>query len=81
MRAGMRKFQLASALGLSRYTISLWKGMAPSYAIAYLELVIEYKRVQENLIFLQKELDARIGDRRESERVQGVHEDRDLPRQ
>ena len=44
-RAGTNKAELARRLGLSVGTIYGWKDSPPTYAIAYLELLIEYNRV------------------------------------
>lgn len=43
-RAGLRKTDLALKLGLSTRTISSWRDSPPRYAVAYLELYIEYNR-------------------------------------
>ena len=43
-RAGINKVRLAECLGLQVGTIYGWKDSPPGYAIAYLELLIEYNR-------------------------------------
>lgn len=45
-RAGLTKAELARRLGLNPRTVSAWRGAVPKYAVAYLELVIEYNRVR-----------------------------------
>lgn len=45
-RAGITKAELARRLGITANSISKWKGYAPQYAIAYLELLVEYNRVR-----------------------------------
>ena len=45
-RAGIRKAELARRLGITANAVSLWKDSPPQYAIAYLELLIEYNRVR-----------------------------------
>jgi len=44
--AGITKAELARRLGLKAGTISGWREYPPPYAIAYLELLIEYNRVR-----------------------------------
>lgn len=43
-RAGITKAELARRIGIRRETISGWKEDWPRYAVAYLELLIEYNR-------------------------------------
>ena len=45
-RAGLTKAELARRLGLSAGTVSKWGEDFPQYAVAYLELWIEYNRVR-----------------------------------
>jgi len=45
-RAGITKAELARRLGLNPRTISGWGAHAPKYAVAYLDLLIEYNRVK-----------------------------------
>jgi transcriptional regulator with XRE-family HTH domain len=45
-RAGITKSELARALGLTRNGVSKWGTRVPQYAIAYLQLLIEYNRVR-----------------------------------
>lgn len=44
-RAGITKAELARRLGLTPRGVSNWKSNPPDYAIAYLELLIEYNRL------------------------------------
>jgi len=46
-RAGLTKAELARRLGITANAVSLWKGVPPQYAVAYLELLIAYNRVRE----------------------------------
>ena len=46
VRAGISKAELGRRLGLKSPSISRWGSDAPMYAIAYLELLIEYNRVR-----------------------------------
>lgn len=46
LRAGITKAELARRLGLSPNTVSKWRDSPPRYAVAYLELLIEYNRVR-----------------------------------
>ena len=41
----MTKAELARKLGISAATVSRWHERPPAYAVAYLELLIEYRRV------------------------------------
>lgn len=45
-RAGITKAELARRLGLSQNTVSSWRDDPPRYAVAYLELLIEFNRVR-----------------------------------
>lgn len=45
-RAGITKAELARRLGLTQGGISKWGDNPPRYAVAYLELLIEYNRVR-----------------------------------
>ena len=45
-RAGLSKAELSRRLGLNVRTVSSWGDTPPQYAIAYLELLIEYNRVR-----------------------------------
>lgn len=45
-RAGLRKIDLSRRLGVSANTVTAWGENAPRYAIAYLELLIEYNRIR-----------------------------------
>jgi len=45
-RAGISKTKLALKLGLHQNTVSNWGNNPPQYAIAYLDLLIEYNRVR-----------------------------------
>lgn len=45
-RAGINKAELARRLGMKPNTISKWKDEPPSYAVAYLKLLVEYNRVR-----------------------------------
>ncbi len=45
-RAGINQAELARRLELSSKTVSNWKGEAPGYALAYLNLLIEFNRVR-----------------------------------
>jgi len=42
--SGMRKSQLASALGLHKGTVVAWKDNPPGYALAYLRLYIKHTK-------------------------------------
>lgn len=44
-RAGITKAELSRRLQVNPRTVSAWGQDAPGYAIAYLELLIEYNRV------------------------------------
>lgn len=48
-QAGVSKRELARRLGLSRNTPSNWGGKPPSYAIAYLKLIIENQGLSQYL--------------------------------
>ena len=43
-RAGLNQAELARRLGLNYRTVSTWRGEAPRYVVAYLELLIEFNR-------------------------------------
>ena len=43
-RAGINKAELGRRLRLGERTVSAWKSSPPGYAVAYLELLIEYNR-------------------------------------
>lgn len=45
-RAGISKAELARRLGLHANSITNWGNCPPQYAVAYLELLIEYNRVR-----------------------------------
>ncbi len=45
-RAGINKAELARRLGLTSNGVSKWGESPPKYAVAYLELLIEYNRVR-----------------------------------
>lgn len=42
-QSGLKKYELADLLGITRDTISRWQGNPPQYAIVYLELYIKHK--------------------------------------
>ena len=43
-RAGLTKAELARRLKITPQTVSNWKDAPPGYAVAYLELLIEFNR-------------------------------------
>ncbi len=45
-RAGLTKAELARKLGLHANSVTNWRDNPPQYAVAYLELLIEYNRVR-----------------------------------
>jgi len=45
-RAGITKAELARRLGLSARGVSNWGAEPPQYALAYLNLLVEYNRVR-----------------------------------
>ena len=45
-RAGLTKAELGRRLGLNPRTVSSWKDAPPRYAVAYLELLVEFNRVR-----------------------------------
>lgn len=47
--AGMRKSQLARALGIRKTTVSRWGSEPPQYAVAYLEVLAELNRIRSEL--------------------------------
>lgn len=44
-RAGITKAELSRRLGLTTRAVSSWKNCPPTYATAYLELLIAYNRI------------------------------------
>jgi hypothetical protein len=58
VKARLRKVHLAKLLGISAFTITKWKTMAPRYAIAYLELYTEHHRVLDNIAAEKKQQEA-----------------------
>ena len=45
-RAGISKAELARRLGLTVNGVYNWRESPPGYAVAYLELLVEYNRVR-----------------------------------
>ena len=45
-RAGITKAELSRRLGLNTRTVSAWGEEPPTYAVAYLELLVAYNRVR-----------------------------------
>ena len=45
-RAGLTKAELSRRLGICSGTVSSWKDDPPKYAVAYLELLVEFNRVR-----------------------------------
>jgi DNA-binding transcriptional regulator YiaG len=45
-RAGLTKAELARRLGITATAVSRWGDNPPQYAVAYLQLLIEYNRVR-----------------------------------
>jgi predicted transcriptional regulator len=45
-RAGITKAELARLLGITSNAVSKWGDNPPRYAVAYLELLIEFNRVR-----------------------------------
>ena len=45
-RAGITKAELSRRLGLTENGVGKWRDSPPRYALAYLELLIEYNRVR-----------------------------------
>jgi transcriptional regulator with XRE-family HTH domain len=45
-RAGLTKAELARRLGVTANAVSKWGNDPPRYAVAYLELLVEYNRVR-----------------------------------
>jgi len=45
-RAGITRAELARRLGVSESSVYRWTKTPPGYAIAYLELLVEYNRVR-----------------------------------
>lgn len=43
--AGINKAELSRRLGLNARTVSSWGSAPPKYALAYLELLIKYRKV------------------------------------
>lgn len=52
-RAGINKAELARRLGVTQNAVQKWKAVAPRYAVAYLELLIEHNRIAENIRSLE----------------------------
>lgn len=52
-RAGITKAELGRRIGISSYSVSKWKTAAPRYAMAYLEILIECRRLEENMRALE----------------------------
>lgn len=46
LRAGITKAELSRRLGVSARGVSAWKDAPPRYAVAYLDLLIEFNRVR-----------------------------------
>lgn len=45
-RAGLTRAELARRLGVTANAVSKWRDSPPKYAVAYLELLVEYNRVR-----------------------------------
>ena len=45
-RAGLTKAELSRRLGVTESSVYRWGKGVPGYAVAYLELLIEYNRVR-----------------------------------
>ncbi len=45
-KAGLWKAELARRMGVSARTVSAWEDCPPRYALAYLELLIEFNRIR-----------------------------------
>ena len=45
-RAGITKAELSRRLGITPQTVTGWGASAPTYAITYLELLVEYNRIR-----------------------------------
>lgn len=45
-RSGINKAELGRRLGITAPSITRWGALAPQYAVAYLELLVEYNRVR-----------------------------------
>ena len=45
-RSGLTKAELSRRLGITANAVSKWHDAPPKYAIAYLELLVEYNRVR-----------------------------------
>lgn len=43
--AGINQSELGRRIGITKQSISRWDGNAPEYAMAYIDLLIEYNRV------------------------------------
>ena len=46
VRAGLTKAELARRLGITARAVAGWKDEPPGYAVAYLELLVDYNRVR-----------------------------------
>ena len=44
-RAGINKAELARQLGMNPRSVSAWGNNPPQYAVAYLELLIKYRKI------------------------------------
>ena len=45
-RSGLTKAELSRRLGITANAVSCWKESPPQYAVAYLNLLIEYNRIR-----------------------------------
>lgn len=43
--AGLNKVELSRRLGLNKRTVSAWHNNPPQYAVAYLKLLIAFRKV------------------------------------
>ena len=46
LKAGLTKAALARRLGITPNAVSKWGDRAPPYAVAYLEVLIQYNRIR-----------------------------------